>query len=72
MGTIVSIIVGIICIGLGIYQAYATQRLFHYVKTKGGQETSPFFLMTMWSTVLITIGLIIAGLYLIFVLSLTF
>lgn len=72
MGTSLSILAGIICLALGSYQAWATHKLFHFVKTKGGQLTSPFFLMTIWSTWIITAALFVAGFYLIFVLSATF
>ena len=65
----ISIIAGIVCLALSIYQIFSTRNLFNFVKMKGNERTSSFFLLGLWSSIVFSGAIFLIGLYLIFVLS---
>ena len=57
---------GIVFIILAILQFYFTWKNFQHLKKEGSKNTSPFILPALWSSVIMGIALIIAGLIAIF------
>lgn len=55
------IIGGIFCILLGIYQCYRTVKLFNFEKEKGNENTSPFLMMSLFSSGVFGVALLGIG-----------
>ncbi len=60
------IIIGLICVILGGYQAYRTYKSFNFAKEHGNQNTSPFLPLALWSGIIFSFALIVMGISFVF------
>lgn len=60
------VLVGIGCLILGGFGLYQVRNWFNDLKKNGDQNTAPFILMGMWSTLIFNLALMGIGVLLVF------
>lgn len=63
---VVNITMGMLSSLVGCLQIFMTYRYFKIIKTKGDETTSPFIMVTLWSSLIFGITILLMGIALAF------
>ncbi|WP_288761775.1 hypothetical protein [uncultured Lacticaseibacillus sp.] len=55
------VLLGIVLIGLGVWQVWRTRKYMHFLRTDAGPDTSPFALNAVYTSVVIGVLGVLAG-----------
>lgn len=56
-----NILFAVVMVALGVWQLYYTKKQLRFLQTEGDENTSPFSMMSLWSSLVFSVFLIVTA-----------